>query len=250
MVPPKNVTMGKKHIVFDVVGTCVSFSAYYQKIDSVIGPRLRHQSLTAQSFGYSWMTAAELEFTFLSISERYRPYKDVLAAVFYRTLYMLGVENPRGLATNEERDACIQGYSELELRPGLKECFELLRGNGFKVWCLTTADITRVRGYFERGGVDMPAENFISCDTHGLAKPALGAYRPALDQFEEDDDKWFAAAHMWDVSAAVKVGFRGAYCTVYEKEDCSELFDAKLDVIADSLPEMAEKIVTASEYGS
>lgn len=236
----------KKHVVFDVVGTCVSFDAYYERIDSVIGDRLRAKHLTAQSFGFSWMTAAELEFTFLSISERYRPYKDVLEALFYRALWMCGVTDPRALFTDAERDLCIQGYSELRLRLGAKECFETLRNNGFTVWCLTTGDTKRVRGYFERGGVDMPAENFISCDTKGLAKPALAAYKPAWDHFSPEDDKWFAAAHMWDVSAATKIGFRGAYCTVYEKESCSELFDSKMDVIGNTLPEMADKIVQAS----
>jgi 2-haloacid dehalogenase len=236
----------KKHVVFDVVGTCVSFDAYYSRIDSIIGDRLRARNLTAQSFGFTWMTAAELEFTFLSISERYRPYKEILQALFYRALWMVGITNPRDLITDAERDLCIQGYSELQLRPGAKECFQILRDNGFKVWCLTTADISRVRGYFERGGVEMPAENFISCDSKGLAKPALAAYQPALDQFAPGDDKWFAAAHMWDVSAAVKVGFRGAYCTVYEKEPCLEIFDTQMDVIADTLPEMANKIVAAA----
>jgi 2-haloacid dehalogenase len=193
------------------------------------------------------MTASELEFTFLSISERYKPYKDVLKALFHRTLWMAGVQDPKSIATEEERDLCIEGYSELELRPGLKECFAKLREEEFTVWCLTTGDVKRVRGYFERGGVDMPMENFISCDTVGLAKPALAAYRPALEHFAPQDDKWFAAAHMWDVSAAVKVGFRGAYCTIYEQDLCEELFgENKMDVIADSLLEMAEKIVQAS----
>jgi 2-haloacid dehalogenase len=240
-------TPKQKHVVFDVVGTCVSFSAYFDKIDRTIGPKLRVHNITPQMFGYSWMTASELEFTFLSISERYKPYKDVLKALFYRTLWMAGAQDPKSIATEEERDMCIQGYSELELRPGLKQCFAKLREEGFTVWCLTTGDVKRVRGYFERGRVEMPMENFISCDAVGLAKPALAAYRPALEQFAEQDQKWFAAAHMWDVSAAVKVGFRGAYCTIYEQDPCEELFgEDKMDVIADSLLEMAEKIVQAS----
>ena len=103
-----------------------------------------------------------------------------------------------------------------------------------------------MRGYFERGGVDMPLEIFISCDTAGVAKPALAAYRPAVVQFKEGDAKWFAPAHMWDVTTAVKVGFRGAYCTVYEKEPCAEIFDAELEVVADSLPDMADRIIAAS----
>ncbi|KAF7713042.1 Uncharacterized protein PECH_002169 [Penicillium ucsense] len=236
----------EKHVVFDVVGTCVSFDAFYNGIDKVIGQRLLKHNITARSFGFTWMTAAELEFTFLSISERYKPYREIMLALFFRTLYMMGVEDPRSFATEAERDQCAQGYSELELRPGVKECFAKLRDSGFTVWCLTTGDTKRVRGYFERGRVDMPLENFISCDTAGVAKPALAAYRPALAQFSDRDVMWFAAAHMWDVTAAVKVGFRGAYCTVYEKESCAEIFDANLEVTADSLPAMADMIIAAS----
>ncbi|KAJ5723810.1 hypothetical protein N7488_001845 [Penicillium malachiteum] len=237
----------QKHVVFDVVGTCVSFDAFYAGIDRVIGQKLVSHNITARSFGFTWMTAAELEFTFLSISERYKPYKEILLTLFYRTLYMMGVENPRDFATESERDECAQAYSELELRPGTKECFARLRDAGFTVWALTTGDAKRVRGYFERAGLDMPLENFISCDSQGVAKPALAAYRPALARFAEEDDRWFAAAHMWDVTAAVKVGFRGAYCTIYEKESCAEIFDAKLEVTEDTLPLMAEGIIAASQ---
>jgi 2-haloacid dehalogenase len=33
---------------------------------------------------------------------------------------------------------------------------------------------------------------------------------------------------------------------VYEKEDCKELFDVDMDVMADTLPQMAKKIIEAS----
>ncbi|KAJ8068959.1 hypothetical protein OCU04_002640 [Sclerotinia nivalis] len=237
---------GQKHIVFDIVGTCVSFDEYHAQIEQAIGPQLRTHNITAKFFGYSWMTASELEFTFLSISERYKPYNGILEATFYRTLWFAGVEDPRALCTDEEMKACVRGYSELRLRAGAKECFEILEKGGFKVWLLTTADLKRVQGYFSRGGIEMPAENFISCDSFGVAKPALAAYRNALEKFAPDDEAWFAAAHMWDVSAAKKVGFKGAYCTEYEKESCIEIYDTEMDVMADSLPEMAEKVVKAA----
>ncbi|KAJ5662637.1 2-haloalkanoic acid dehalogenase [Penicillium maclennaniae] len=237
---------GRKHVVFDVVGTCVSFDAFYDTINRVIGDRLTANNITAPFFGFSWMTAAELEFTFLSVSARHKPYKQVLESLFYRTLHMAGIAAPREIATEAERNQCVQGYPELQLRPGTEKCFDILRKGGFTVWCLTTGDIERVQGYFERGCVDMPSDNIISCDTHGLAKPALTAYKPTFDRFAPEDDKWFAAGHMWDVTAATKAGFRGAYCTVYEKESCSEIFDEMMDVTAETLPEMAEKIVAAS----
>lgn len=242
------MSSNKKHVVFDVVGTCVSFDAYYSTIDTVLGSKLRAHTITPQHFGFTWQTVAELEFTFLSISERYKQYKDVLRAMFYRTLFLIGnIDNPRAFATDNELEQCIAGYSALQLRPGCQECFRILRDAGFTVWCFTTGDVGRVRGYFECAGVDMPLENFVSCDTKGVAKPALRAYRSVLDRFAEADEKWFAAAHMWDVSAAVKAGFMGAYCTVYEKEPCLEIFDVEMKVIADTLPEMAHGIVRAGK---
>lgn len=238
---------GQRHITFDVVGTLVSFDAYFNKIEKTIGSKLVANGLTAKAFGYTWMTAAELEFTFLSLSERHRPYKQILSALFYRTMFLAGILEPRNIFTDEERESCISGYSDLELRSGVVECFSILRDAGFTIWLLTTADLERVQGYFLKAGVSMPAENFISCDSTGLAKPALDAYKPALAKFAESDEKWFAAAHMWDVSAATKVGFKGAYCGVYEKESCPEIFGDEMAVMADDLMTMARRIVEVAQ---
>ncbi|KJX99408.1 2-haloalkanoic acid dehalogenase like protein [Zymoseptoria brevis] len=236
-----------KHVVFDIVGTLACFDAYHQRIDEVIGDKLRSQGLTPQFFGYTWMTHAELEFTFLSVSGRHTSYKDVMKAMFFRILWFAGVKDPRGFATEDERDRCQEGYALLGLREGAKECIEILRSNGFNVWCLTTADIPRVQGYFQRGGVDMPAESILSCDSQGVAKPALAAYKPTFDKFGRDDKKYFAAAHMWDVSAARLVGFKGAYCSAYEKDDCLEIFGGEMEVMGDTLVEMAQKLVKHAE---
>jgi 2-haloacid dehalogenase len=239
----------QKHVVFDVVGTCVGFDAYYERIQSVLGEKLRKHTMTAQHFGFTWQTAAELEFTFLSIQGSYKAYKDVLRGLFYRTLSLCGVANPRDLATEEEREQCIEGYSALKIRPGCEEAFQLLRNNGFTVWCLTTGDAERVNGYFERAGMSMPRDNIVSCDVGGSAKPALPVYQTMWDRLgtNDADVKWFAAGHMWDVAAATKVGFRGAWTSEYEKEACLDVFsDAKLEVVAGSIVEMAQQIVEKS----
>ncbi|KAI0016897.1 putative 2-haloalkanoic acid dehalogenase [Xylariomycetidae sp. FL0641] len=246
MAPAAAAAPAAKHIVFDVVGTCVGYEAFFEGIAAHLGPRLLARGIPPALFGFAWMESAEREFTFLSVSGRYRPYRDVFRALFYRVLWMAGVPEPRAFATDEERDAVAETYKELRLRDGVKEAFRRLRENGFTVWCLTTGDVDRVRGYFLRGGVDMPMENFRSCDTKGVAKPALAAYEPLFNSFAETDEKWFGAAHYWDVSAAKMVGFKGAYCSVFEKEDCKELFGVDMDVMADTLPEMAEKVIAAS----
>jgi 2-haloacid dehalogenase len=234
-----------KHVVFDIVGTLVSFDAFHEQIDRIIGPKLRAHTITPQHFAFTWQTVAEIEFTFLSVSGRHMQYNQVLRSTFYRTLWMAGIREPRSFATDDERDRCQEGYALLRLRDGAKEAIEILRAAGWQVWCLTTADIARVQGYFTRGGIDMPADRFVSCDRQGVAKPALAAYRPVFDGFAPQDKKWFAAAHMWDVSAARLVGFKGAYSSAYEKEDCLDIFGGEMEVMADGLAEMARKIVAA-----
>lgn len=211
----------KKHVVFDVVGTCVSFDAFFNGIEQAIGPRLRAHNLTAKFFGFAWMQSAELEYTLLLMSGQFTPYKEVFRSIFYRVLFMAGIESPRSFATDEERDLCQAAYSKLELRPGCREMLENLKNNGFTIWCLTTGDTERVGGYFKNAGIDMPSENLVSChefmqhdfsssknesSSLSIVKPSMGSYKSMLEKFAPDDQKWFAAAHMWDVSAAVKAG--------------------------------------------
>lgn len=206
-----------KHVVFDVVGTCVSFDAFFNAIDKVLGARLREHNVTARFFGFAWMQGAELEHTMMLMAGVETPYKDVFKGIFYRVLFMAGIQNPRSFATDEERDLCHAGYSQLELRPGCREMMEKLRGAGLTVWCLTTGDVARVGGYFQRAGLEMPRENLISCHDFKAArlpsqsaldvqKPSMGSYKAMLEKFSSNDQVWFAAAHMWDVSAAVKAG--------------------------------------------
>lgn len=237
----------KKHVVFDVVGTCVSFDAFYTCIESTIGPKLRQHTITAQHFGFTWQTAAEMEFTFFSISGGYKPYKGLLSGFFYRTLSLCGVPDPKKVFTDEERDKCVEGYSTLQMRPGTHEAFQILRDNGFTVWALSTGDVERVSGYFERANLHMPLENLVSCDSVGVAKPGAAPYRFMWDRLGEHDIKWFAAAHMWDVSAATKVGFRGAWTAEYEHDPCLDVFsEAKMEVVAENLVDMAKAIVAKS----
>ncbi|KAJ5963436.1 uncharacterized protein N7479_003312 [Penicillium vulpinum] len=251
------MTSPQKHAVFDVVGTCVSFDVFLDTIEQVLGPRLREHNLSAKIFGFAWMQSSELESLMLHMSKRSVPYKDVFKALFYRVLYLSGIEDPRSFATEEERDTCQDAYSKLELRPDCRTMMEKLRENGFTIWCLTTGDTERVGGYFKRAGFEMPAENLVSCHQFmkhdsasesplDMVKPSMGSYKPMLDKFASEDQKWFVAAHMWDVSAAVKAGFRGAYCSIYEKESCIEIFDTKMDVMADILLELADKMIDVS----
>ncbi|KAF2157038.1 hypothetical protein K461DRAFT_283810 [Myriangium duriaei CBS 260.36] len=154
----------KRHVVFDVVGTCVSYEAIYDRIHSVLGSRLLEHNITAAHFGYAWETAAEL-----------------------KILWMAGIQNPREIASDDERYAFMDRYAQLKIRDECQECFECLRHHDYLVWCFTSGDVARVRGYFEKAGVDVPWRIFRHLAAHD-----------------------------------------GAYCTIYEKESCEELFKIKM----------------------
>ncbi|KAL4951020.1 HAD-like domain-containing protein [Aspergillus filifer] len=237
--------MSSKNVVFDVVGTLVGYDHLFAAIDTQLGDRLRAEGIKPSLLGYTWIEVAEREYTYLSMSGKYTVFADVFRALFYRMLWMAGIKEPREFASDKDLEYIMGEYANLKLRPGAKECVQKLRDAGFRVWCFTAGDIKRVGGYFAQEGVEMPAEDLLSCDTDGLGKPDPAAYRPLLDKLVSENGgriPWFAAGHMWDVSAAKRAGFKGAYTAIWEKEPLTELF-GEMDVMDETLPGMADKII-------
>ncbi|KAH6987074.1 haloacid dehalogenase-like hydrolase [Ilyonectria destructans] len=125
-------------------------------------------------------------------------------------------------------------FKKQAFREGAAECISKLR------------DITPAKGYFSRGGVNMPIESILSYDTAGLAKPTSEAYEPILKRLSADGSKpWFTAAHLWDASTAKTVGFDAAYCTTLKGEALPDIF-GQVDIFADTLPDMVGKMIAAS----
>lgn len=197
---------GGKHVVFDIVGTCVGYEAFFETIDARIGDRLAPRGLSARALAYAWMECAEREFTFLDLSGRYRPYFPVFRALFHRVLaQLLGLGSAgeaRAVFSDEDADVCAGGYKLLRAREGVVDCWARLRAAGFTVWALTTGDKERVRGYLAGAGLDVPEENFFTCDGLDVRKPVPGAYHYVRERFAGAEQTWFAAAHMWDASGA------------------------------------------------
>ncbi|KAG8162272.1 hypothetical protein KVR01_008037 [Diaporthe batatas] len=237
---------GGKHVVFDIVGTCVGYEAFFDILDARIGDRLRAHGISPKIFGFSWMECAEREFTFLDLSGRYKPFFPIFRPLFFRVLGQVGIPKPRELFSEEDAEVCADGYKALKARPGVQEAWQKLRDAGFTVWALTTGDKTRVKGYLAGAGLHCPDENFFTCDGLDVRKPVPAAYEFVLNQFKGAEQTWFAAAHMWDASGAKANGFKAAWCSVWEIEPVPEVF-GEVDVVSDSLVEMAEKIIEASK---
>jgi 2-haloacid dehalogenase len=144
------------------------------------------------------------------MSGKYTVFADVFRALFYRMLWMAGISEPREFASEQDLAYIMEQYAGLTMRPGAAECVQKLRDAGFRVWCFTAGDIKRVGGYFARAGIEMPAEDLLSCDSAGVGKPDPAAYRPLLEKLVAENGgrvPWFAAGHMWDVSAARRAGY-------------------------------------------
>lgn len=207
---PAHKMASSKNVVFDIVGTLVTYDYLYDVIDRRLGDRLRAEGIKPYILGQMWMETSEREYTNLSISGRYAAFGDVFEALFYRILWMCGIQEPREFASPADFEYIMSEYTGLTMRPGAAECVQKLRDAGFTVWAFTAGDLRRVGGYFAKAGIEMPTEHLLSCDTAGVGKPDLDAYRPLLGKLMDENEgkkPWFAAAHMWDVSAARRTGY-------------------------------------------
>lgn len=83
-------------------------NAFFDGVNKTFGPRLRSHGIQPQLFGFAWMERSAREFTYLSISDWYSPYKDVSKALFNWNLCMSRVEDPRAFVTDDERDVIVR----------------------------------------------------------------------------------------------------------------------------------------------
>jgi 2-haloacid dehalogenase len=91
-----------KHVVFDVVVTCVSYDAFFDAVKARMGDRLRAAGIKPKLFGFAWMEAAEREYSYLDRCGRYMPFSTIFQPMFYRILWMAGAEEPREFATDDD----------------------------------------------------------------------------------------------------------------------------------------------------
>ncbi|SMR48529.1 unnamed protein product [Zymoseptoria tritici ST99CH_1E4] len=236
---------GNKNVVFDVVGTLACYDELYDGIDARIGDRLRKEGIKPSLLGYTWIEVAEREYTYLSMAGAYKPFDTVFEAVFYRILFSAGIQDPHGFASAEDLAFIMAANNKMRFRDGAVQCISKLRNAGFTVWAMTAADKGRVRGYFEEAGLDLPLENLVSSDDTGIAKPTLSGYLPLFEQLNQGERPWFAAAHKWDVSAANRIGYRGAYCSLLEHDPLPDLFGT-MEVEEPTLPALADRIIALS----
>ncbi|PWN48069.1 haloacid dehalogenase [Violaceomyces palustris] len=231
--------------VFDVVGTCFDYAAGAEALQERLGDKLAPYGVPSKLLFYAWVTSTERDYSYLSQIKAYKPFAEIMKHTLNRVLFQAGIEDPDSIAGPEDAAYIIKGYHSLRPRPGMDKMMEKLRSAGFDVWCCTDADTRRVKGYFDKAGVEMPLSKISSGDECKAGKPEKAIYDMALERIGAKSGgkpSIFVAAHAWDIAAAKAAGFETAYCTIYEKDACEAVF-GKADLVAPDLESLAEGII-------
>ncbi|KAI4919261.1 hypothetical protein J4E85_009519 [Alternaria conjuncta] len=234
-----------KSASFDVIGTCFAFSAPIATIQSRLGPKLTTAAVDPKTLFFSWFYAAQRDFTYVSMSGSYVPIAQVLKSTFRRACAV--VDLPLDAITDEDVDEVMKAFKAMGPRDGLKTCFDGLREAGWDVYGVTNGGSETSLAYYHNAGIELDAEHLLSCDAIKIAKPDVRVYENADRHLTERglakgiEERWFVAAHAWDLIAARKAGFKTAYLDFEEHDPCTDVF-GEFDLYASSMEDLLIKL--------
>nr|POE65970.1 (s)-2-haloacid dehalogenase [Quercus suber] len=227
---------------FDVLGTCFHFEPAVEAIRARLGPKLVTASIDPKTLFFSWFYAAQRDFTYTSMAGCYTPIAQILKHTFKRACQV--VDLPTDQVTDEDIASIMSEVTKLPPREGLKACFDGLREAGWDVYAVTNGAKQTSLGYYSKAGIELDNDHLLSCDDIQVAKPDVKVYDAANQNLDAlgvdekgDGNRWFVAAHAWDLTAAKKAGFKTAYLSFEEHDPVTQVF-GEFDLYADSMGEL------------
>lgn len=228
-----------KSASFDVIGTCFDFEGVIAAITARIGPKLSGIGVDPKTLFFSWFYAAQRDFTYVSIAGSYKPIAQVLRGTFKRACMI--VDLPAEQVSDDDVSEIMKAFAAMPAREDLKKCFDGLREAGWDVYAVTNGGVQTSLGYYKASEIDLDEDHLLSCDDLKLAKPDVRVYENANKHLtsrglgsQGDGDRWFVAAHAWDLIAARKAGFKTAYLDYEEHDPVTEVF-GEFDLYAKSM---------------
>jgi len=246
-------------ICFDVIGTCFAFDGPIAAIHDRLGGKLPTAKRDPATLFFSWFYAAQRDFTYISLAGAYQPIAEVLKHTLRRACLIAADGQPpkdeehagQALVSDEDVQVVMKAFkSGMPPRPGLKTCFDGLRSAGWDVYAVTNGGIETSLGYYSNADIDLDQEHLLSCDALKVAKPDVRVYKRAQEHLtargkgadnEAAGQRWFVAAHAWDLIAARAAGFKTAYLDFEEHDPATEVF-GEFDVYASSMGELLHKM--------
>ncbi|KAH9871014.1 hypothetical protein J1614_006588 [Plenodomus biglobosus] len=233
-------------VSFDVIGTCFAFSAPIAIISERLGPTLTTHSVDAKTLFFAWFYAAQRDFTYTSMCGAYTPIAEILRLTFRRACCIVDI--PGDAVSDEDVAEVMTAFKAMQPREGLKECFDGLRAAGWDVYAVTNGGVQTSLDYFHKAHVELDREHLLSCDDLQIAKPDVRVYENVnrhLSSRRVDEkgegERWFVAAHSWDLVAAKKAGFKTAWLAFEEHESVTEVF-GEFDIYAEDMGELLRKM--------
>ena len=233
-------------VCFDVLGTCFHFEAAIEAIDARLGDRLRAINVDPKPLFYSWFYSAQRDFTYMTVVGDYTPIAKILKSTFRRACLI--VDLPLDQApTDDDVAAIMSAVTSLGARPGLKTCFDGLREAGWDVYGVTNGGHETSLNYYKLADIELDSKHLLSCDHLKIAKPDARVYDNANRHLTsqglsaKETDRWFVAAHAWDLIAARKAGFKTAYLDFEEHDPVTDVF-GEFDLYASSMEDLLEKM--------
>jgi 2-haloacid dehalogenase len=237
-----------KSASFDVIGTCFAFSAPISTIQTRLGPKLQTAAVDPKTLFFSWFYAAQRDFTYVSMTGSYVPIAQVLKSTFRRACAVVDI--PVSAISDDDVDEVMKAFKAMGPREGLKECFDGLREAGWDVYGVTNGGEETSLAYYRNAGIELDKEHLLSCDGIQIAKPDVRVYENAGRHLTSrglgkgEGERWFVAAHAWDLIAARKAGFKTAYLDFEEHDPCTDVF-GEFDLYASSMEDLLAKLKDA-----
>jgi 2-haloacid dehalogenase len=234
-----------KSASFDVIGTCFGFSAPISTIQARLGPKLTTAAVDPKTLFFSWFYAAQRDFTYVSMTGSYVPIAQILKSTFRRACAV--VDLPLDAISDEDVDEVMKAFKAMGPRDGLKVCFDGLREAGWDVYGVTNGGSETSLAYYHNAGIELDGDHLLSCDSIKIAKPDVRVYENADRHLTErrlgkgEGERWFVAAHAWDLIAARKAGFKTAYLDFEEHDPCTDVF-GEFDLYASSMEDLLAKL--------
>ncbi|EMC95034.1 hypothetical protein BAUCODRAFT_72385 [Baudoinia panamericana UAMH 10762] len=229
---------------FDVLGTCFGFDKAIDTITERLGPKLKAINVDPKTLFFSWFYAAQRDFTYTSICSSYTPIAQILKHTFKRACLI--VDLPAEQVSDDDVAAVMEQITKLPPREGLKECFDGLRSAGWDVYAVTNGGKQTSLKYYELANIGLDPDHLLSCDDIKVAKPDVKVYETANKYLTSrgvgsEGDRWFVAAHAWDLIAARKAGFKTAWLAHEEHMPVTEVF-GEFDLYAEDMKDLLRKM--------
>jgi len=235
-----------KSVSFDVLGTCFDFHRAIDAIERRLGSKLKSINVDSKSLFFSWFYAAQRDFTYTSIVGNYTPIAQILKQTLRRACQI--VDLPGEQVSDDDITAVMQEMQRLAPRPGLKKCYDELREAGWDVYGVTNGGKETSLNYYKLANINLDKDHLLSCDDIKKAKPDPQVYKTTNEHLDarglgdSEGDRWFVAAHAWDLIAARKAGFKTAYLSSEEHDPVTGVF-GEFDLYVDSMEELLQELV-------